>query len=703
MTAPHDAKRNRLAGETSPYLLQHATNPVDWYPWGEEALERAVREDKPILLSIGYAACHWCHVMERESFEDPRTAALMNASYVCIKVDREERPDLDEIYMSATTALTGSGGWPMTVFLTPRQEPFFAGTYFPNTPRHGRPSFSMLLTRLAEAWANERDDVVQQAKALTEAVRTSASRSVPGAISTSVIDAFVAQEKRLFDEEHGGFGGAPKFPPSAALSLLLRAHARSGDATTLRMVTRTLDGMKNGGIYDHLAGGFARYSTDAEWLVPHFEKMLYDNAALARVYVEAYQVTRDPAYAIVVRETLDYVVREMQGAHGGYFSATDADSEGEEGKYFVFSLGEIEGVLGEGDDARLFAGYYDVTDIGNWESRNILHTPRLLVEVARDLGIEGTPDGLRERIVHAKARVFEARQRRVPPLLDDKVLTAWNGLMIGTMAFAARVLGEARYLESATRAAAMIDAHLRATEGGLLRTHREGKSRLGGYLEDYAYLSDALVDLYEASGEERHLRAAERLAKRLVVAFSQDDSAAFCSTARDHEALLARPADGADGAIPNANAVAARALVRLGAHLGEPALTERAEAALLAHGALVARAQRAFATTLAVLDMLVEPPIEIALTGDPLDPRASALEAVIGATYLPNVLVARGKPGETSELPLLAGKDGAGEPRAYVCRGFACEAPVTTPEALVSTLRRAKQENAALRRTGVGD
>ncbi len=688
MTTDAKAERtNRLAHETSPYLLSHATNPVDWYPWGEEALRRAERESKPIFLSIGYAACHWCHVMERESFEDPDTASLMNEHYICIKVDREERPDLDEIYMAATMAMTGGGGWPMSVFLTPDRRPFFAGTYFPPTSRHGSPAFRQVLARIAEAWSTERADVLAQAEELTRVVVVQASHAAPGAIGEAQHEAFVASMRRAFDPEWGGFGGAPKFPPSASLSLLL-ALGREGDAPS--MVQRTLDAMKDGGMYDHVGGGFARYSTDREWLVPHFEKMLYDNAQLARVYLESFQITLDPEHRRVAIETLDYALREMQGEHGGFFSATDADSEGEEGKFFVWTLAEIEEALGEVAAAR-FAAFYDVTEGGNWEGRTILRTPRPLAEVAREL--ETSPDLLRAELDAGKRTLYERRRRRVPPLLDDKVLVSWNALLIGALSFAHRVLGDARYLEGARRAAAMIDRHLVREDGGLFGTYRAGKAHLAAYLEDYAYLADALVDLYEASGDRAHLDRALALAERMLADFSSDEGAALCQTARDHERLLVRARDGADGAIPNANAKAAQALARLGAHLGRPELVERARAALEAHGELVAKHPRAFASTLAAWLRVAEPPVEVAIVGDPSTAGFDALVRALGRTYLPNAIVAlhdvRRGPAPT-DLPLLAGKaagtDGA---LAYVCRDFACAAPVSNVEAFASMLAAA--------------
>jgi uncharacterized protein YyaL (SSP411 family) len=528
---------NRLAHETSPYLLQHAHNPVDWYPWGPEALERARREDKPILLSIGYAACHWCHVMERESFENERIAALMNQSFVCVKVDREERPDLDDIYMAATVAMSGSGGWPMTVFLTPAQEPFFAGTYFPPENKYGRPGFATLLERIAELWQSDRSALLQQAQELTAHVREQAEAPRALSVGEEALAKAKQQLSASYDARFGGFGPAPKFPAPAALSLLLRDHQRSADARALEMVTGTLDAMKNGGIYDQVGGGFARYSTDERWLVPHFEKMLYDNAQLARVYIEAYQVTKDAEYARIARETLDYVCREMQSPEGGYYSATDADSEGEEGKFFVWTPDEIREVL-DADAADWFCLYYDITPEGNWEGKSIPNVRRSPESVARELGVD--VPRLQASLAAARTRVHAARAERVPPLLDDKILTAWNGLMISAMAEGARVFAEPRYLESAERAARFVREALRRADGGLYRTARAGKAHLDAYLEDYAYYTDALIDLYEAGAPVAWLDYAGELAERTISDFGDSEGGAFFNTAHQHESLIVR-------------------------------------------------------------------------------------------------------------------------------------------------------------------
>jgi uncharacterized protein YyaL (SSP411 family)/aryl-alcohol dehydrogenase-like predicted oxidoreductase len=680
-------RKNRLAGETSPYLLQHAENPVDWYPWGPEALDRAKAEHRPILLSVGYAACHWCHVMERESFENDAIAALMNEHFVCIKVDREERPDIDEIYMAATVAMSGHGGWPMTVFLTPDRRPFFAGTYFPPTDQFGRPGFGSLLQRIAELWRDQRGDLEEEAQALTERLRGQARPSQPTNVAARAVTEAAESLVSAYDPPHGGFGPAPKFPPCPQLSLLLREYDRARDDRLLAAATGTLDGMKSGGMYDHLGGGFARYSTDDRWLVPHFEKMLYDNAQLSRVYLEAWQLTGNDEYARVARETLDYVVREMQSETGGYFSATDADSEGEEGKYFVWTPESVDRELDE-DDAEAFCAYYDVTPQGNWEGVSVLNTPRPAAEVARDLGVDEAT--LRERLARARGALLSARGERVPPLLDDKVITSWNGLMIGAMAEGHRVLGDDRYLASAERAAAFVLGSMRRPDGGLLRTARAGRAHLDAVLEDYAYLVDALVDLYEAGGRPGGLRDAEALADRMIADFSDPDGGAFFHTAKGHEALLVRLREGHDGALPNPNAVAARALSRLGRHLGRGDFIDAALGALRAYGQDMERLPRAFCTSLGVVDGLVEPPVELVLAGDATDPAYRALAAEVGRTFLPNRLVAHARGGD--ELPLTAGKGPVGGKAAlYVCRDFTCDAPVTSPEAARDTLTRSRE------------
>jgi hypothetical protein len=677
---------NRLIHSTSPYLLQHAHNPVDWHPWGEEALARARAEDKPILLSIGYSACHWCHVMERESFEDEEIARLMNAHFVPVKVDREERPDLDDIYMAATLAMNqGQGGWPMTVFLTPDQQPFFAGTYFPPTDRYGRPGFRTLLERIAELWERDREGLRAQGTEVTRFLREN-TRAAPGlSVGVDEMRKAVAQLARDFDDRWGGFGRAPKFPPSPALSLLLRAHRRFGDESALRMATRTLEMMARGGMRDQIGGGFHRYSVDERWLVPHFEKMLYDNAQLARVYLEAHQAAADPAFRTVAMDVLDYVGREMTAPGGGFHSATDADSEGEEGRFFVWTPAQVREALGDEEAARQFCAAYDITESGNFEGRSIPNLPRPLPQVATELGVSAAD--LEASLATSRAGLYAARARRVPPALDDKVLTAWNGLMIGAFAEGFRVTGEARYLDAATRAAAFLSTHLRTADGRLLRTWRAGKAHLAAYLEDYAYLAAGLLDLYEAGGDVGQLREAERLAQLMRDEFSAEEGG-FYSTAQGHESLIVRHREGHDGATPAANAIAAQVLARLSYHLDREELREQAAGAIRAWGGAIARQPRAFATSLAVVDLLLEGPVELALVGAADDPARERLRAEIGRHYLPNRIVALHDPARgASLLPLLAGKEMVGTRAAlYVCRHFACQRPVTAPAEVAAAL-----------------
>ncbi len=682
-----DHKPNRLIHQTSPYLLQHANNPVDWYPWGPEALAHAAQVNRPILLSIGYSSCHWCHVMERESFENESIARLMNQHFVCIKVDREERPDLDEIYMQATLALNrNQGGWPMTVFLTPDQKPFFAGTYFPPEDRWGRPGFPTLLKKIAEYWEKDRDGVVAQASTLTARLQDGGHAPSPTTVGEAELDTAVTQFAEDFDAKHGGFGGAPKFPPATGLSLLLHCYHRTKDAHTLTMVRTTLDAMAAGGMYDHVGGGFARYSTDERWLVPHFEKMLYDNALLARVYVEAYQVTGDTNDRRVACETLDYILKEMTSPEGGFYSATDADSEGVEGKFFVWTPEEIRAAVPTDEDARRFCAYYDVTPAGNWEHQNVLHTPKTVEVVAKELGI--TADELQETIARVKPMVYAARAKRIAPGLDDKVITAWNGMMISAMAEAGRVFDVPRYRDAAQRASHFLLTRLSKPDGRLLRTYRAGTAHLDAYLEDYAYFAEGLIETYEAGGDERYLLAAVRLVERILEDFADGKHGGFFTTATGHEALIMRSREGPDGATPSGNAVAASVLARLAYHFDRDEFRQAAAAAVRAYGRQIARYPRAFAKSLMVVDLLTSGPAEIALVGSSDDPGTEALRAAVNRTYLPNrVLAHRVPPQAETTHPLLQGKTLIGGKAAlYVCRNFACRQPITDPADLPALL-----------------
>ena len=675
---------NRLIHATSPYLLQHAHNPVDWYPWGEEALTRAREEDRPILLSIGYSSCHWCHVMERESFENEAIAGLMNANFVCIKVDREERPDLDDIYMAATLAMNrGQGGWPMTVFLTPEQEPFFAGTYFPPEDRYGRPGFPTLLQRIGEIWREDRAGIAEQAGKIAEFLRENAQARLEGDPSLESWTAFEEQCASEFDSRFGGFGSAPKFPPHQALLVLLRQGCADAESRARFMATTTLDLMAAGGIYDHVGGGFARYSTDREWLVPHFEKMLYDNAQLARAYTEAFQVTGRKEYQRVARETLDYILREMTSPGGGFYSATDADSEGVEGKFFVWTKAEVGALLGAENEAAAFCDYYDITEAGNWEGHAILNTRFSREEVAgRHKLSTAAFDAL---IAKGRCLLYGERSKRVPPALDDKTLTSWNGLMIGAMAEAGRVFGEPRYLDAARRAASFLwDVH--RNDGRLLRSSRNGEARGEAFLEDYAFLANAFIDLSEAGGESAvWLERARDLAESILDLFASKDGG-FYSTSRFNETLLMRHREGHDGATPSANACAALALARLAVHFDRGSFRDAATRAIGAYGLAVEKQPRAFPTSLLVLDFLRNGPVEIALVGDPSDERTKALDQVVAATFIGRRVIARGD-GSASSQPLLRGKTLVnGAPAAYVCRNYACDLPITDPKELQAKL-----------------
>ncbi|NQT92017.1 MAG: thioredoxin domain-containing protein, partial [Lentisphaerae bacterium] len=558
------AHSNRLAGANSPYLLQHATNPVDWYPWGREAFEKAAAEDKPIFLSIGYSSCHWCHVMERESFENPEIAEVLNREFVSIKVDREERPDIDAVYMDAVQMMTGSGGWPLSVFLAPDQRPFFGGTYFPPEDRYGRPGFLRVLLNIAEIWREKRGEVMESADALTEALqRAPGTTAEAGALEGAVIRHTIAELGRSFDKRWGGFGSAPKFPSAGAVSLLLREHARSGDPSSLHMARHTLDRMAAGGMYDHVGGGFHRYSVDERWLVPHFEKMLYDNALLSRVYLDAFLLTDDAGYARVARETLDYVARDLSDPAGGFHSSEDADSEGVEGKFYVWGVPEIEKILG--DDAVAFMRRYGVSGKGNFEGENILH----LADAVADPSMTRMLDLL-----------LQARALRVAPAKDDKVLASWNGLMISSFARGYEVLGERRFLDAATKAGRFL--RLTLVEGDELRhAYRGGRAGGPAFLDDYAAVANAFVDLYEATFDLEWLYAAEKLAATMVTLFG-DEEGGFFMTSERHDTLVARRKPLVDGSVPSGNSLAAIVLVRLSSLTGRDDLRSSAESILRA-------------------------------------------------------------------------------------------------------------------------
>jgi uncharacterized protein len=647
---------NRLAGETSPYLLQHKDNPVEWYPWGEEALARAREEDRPMLLSIGYSACHWCHVMERESFEDEAIAAYMNERFVCIKLDREERPDLDAIYMEACQAMTGHGGWPLNVFLTPEQVPFYAGTYFPPDERGGMPSWRRVLDAVADAWETKKDEIRAGGERIARRLQGGALLSPrESEIDPASLDAAVDVLRQSFDPNHGGFGGAPKFPPASTIEFLLRRGEVGMTAATLRA-------MASGGMYDQVGGGFARYSVDARWLVPHFEKMLYDNGLLARAYLHGWQVTGDELFKQVCVETLDWALREMRGPEGAFLSALDADSEGVEGKFYVWSVDELRAVLG--DDARAAIEYFGVTPQGNFEGANILTR-----------GAE-EPD----RLPEIRRKLYEARAERVWPGIDDKRIASWNAVMISALADAGAVLERPDYLEAATRCADFLLREMRGPDGRLLRTYKDSVAKLNGYLEDHAYVLEALISLYEATFDPRWFAAAREVADFTIAHFADEERGGFFETADYHERLVARRKDLEDNPIPAGNSSAAYGLLRLALLTGEYEYERRAVGVFRLLQEIAPQHPQAFAHLLQAIDFHLAPVKEVALVGDDL----ARLERVVRGRFRPHVVLAG---GAADGVPLLDGRAPVdGRAAAYVCERFACKRPVTEPEELEELL-----------------
>ncbi|HEY4232153.1 MAG TPA: thioredoxin domain-containing protein [Lacipirellulaceae bacterium] len=684
---------NRLATETSPYLLQHRDNPVDWFPWGGEAIQRARREQKPIFLSIGYSACHWCHVMEHESFENAEIARVLNDSFVSIKVDREERPDLDQIYMNAVQMLTGRGGWPMSVFLTPELKPFYGGTYWPPQSSRGMPGFDQILAAVTDAWKNRRDQALTAADQLTaELQKVGSIGDESAALSSDLIDGAVFQLRRSFDQTFGGFGQAPKFPHPMDLQLLLVTYQRTKQLGVLDIVRLTLDRMAAGGIYDQLGGGFARYSTDARWLVPHFEKMLYDNALLTRAYLDAYLVTGDANYARVVRETLDYVLREMTDSAGGFYSTEDADSEGEEGIYYTWTPDEIEAVLGE-ERGTTFGRVYDVTDSGNFEGRSILNLPKTLEQCAQILN--RAPADLAAELADGRERLLAARATRVRPGRDDKVIVAWNGLMIDAMARSGMALDEPRYQIAADAAASFILRNVRREDGRLLHTWRSGTAKLDAYLDDYTSLANAFVTLYEATGNERWIDEAVRLIDIVLERFVDFAGGGFFYTATDHEQLLTRTKELTDSSTPSGNALAATALLRLGKLLGRAEYLDAAERTLTIAAPIMERVPLAAGQMLLALDLNLGPSFELALVGDIENSELQAALPAMSRRYLPRAIVATrlsdasNKRSRSRGLDaFFAGKSSPdGRPVLYVCQNFACQEPAIGLAAIESKLR----------------
>ena len=671
---------NKLAGSTSPYLLQHAHNPVNWYPWGDEALEKAKNEDKPIFLSIGYSSCHWCHVMERESFENEETAKIMNEHFVSIKVDREERPDIDKTYMNAVQMMTGSGGWPMSVFLTPDLKPYFGGTYFPPEDKFGRPGFPRVLRHTARLYKEDRDGIDKLGDQIVAALNRMAAGGAGAAakIDRALIGRAATQYRDAFDPGWGGFGQAPKFPPTGAIALLLRHHRRTGDTEALKMVTVTLDRMATGGMYDQLGGGFHRYSTDQKWLVPHFEKMLYDNALLATVYLDAFRVTRKPLYARAARGILDYVIRDMTDEAGAFHSAQDADSEGVEGKFYVWTPAELEEALGK-KDAAAFAGYSGVTERGNFERTNILHVPKL------DEAVEA-------RLEELKPKLLAVRAKRVPPGKDDKVLTDWNGLMISAMARGHQVLGDEKYRRAAERAARFVLTAMRPS-GSLLHTYRAGRAHVDAFLDDYAFMLQANVDLYEATFDTEWIEHANSLAREMTEKLWDEKNGGFYATQERKAGLLVRRKDGHDSSVPSGNAIAAYAHLRLARLTDGNGYFARAEKTLKLFAASASRSPTAFARLLCAADFYHGPSQEVVIAGDPRDGATKKLLETVRQRYLPNAVVALVDPGSrraaaaAKVVPLLEARPLVeSRAAAYVCENYACKVPVTSASALEAAL-----------------
>lgn len=668
------SKANRLIEETSPYLLQHAYNPVDWFAWSDEALEKSRSQDKPILLSIGYAACHWCHVMEHESFEDPEIAEIMNEHFVAIKVDREERPDLDDIYMRSVQMMTGHGGWPMTVFLTPDLKPFYGGTYFPPQDRHGLPSFRRVLLSVAKTWVEKREDVLASSNEMAIYLRQMTEVEPTG--TKLSFDAFEAALQRLmmiFDRQWGGFGGAPKFPQASALFFLLRKVRN--DRQLHDLLELTLNKMAQGGIHDQIGGGFARYSVDRQWLVPHFEKMLYDNALLARLYLEASLVYENDYYKTVGKNVLEFVLRELMSVDGAFYSSLDADSQGEEGKFYVFTPREIDEIL-PADEATFACQVYGITPFGNFEHQttvlNLTDTPS---ELARKANL--SVDEFNKRLLAINEKLLAYRNKRVRPARDEKVLTAWNSLMISGFIAGYRVLKDERYLQAAKKAAEFILAKL-SVNGRLLRTWGKGKSKLNGYLDDYAYFTEALLDLASVDAESKWVEKAIDFADVMDKQFFDSNDGSFFYTSADHESLITRPKSFYDAPIPSASAACAFALLRLAKITDNESYRKKAESTISLYAPYFGKGAEQFAYFLSALDFHLANGAEIVLSTSPAKTReAQEMVFAVGEYYLPNSLVVVNDTGGDSRLPLLKDRTlVSGKPTAYICRNFTCQKPI---------------------------
>jgi uncharacterized protein YyaL (SSP411 family) len=677
---------NRLANETSPYLLQHADNPVDWYPWGPEALERARREDKPILLSIGYAACHWCHVMAHESFENDETARLMNDTFVNIKVDREERPDIDGIYMQAVQAMTGQGGWPMTMFLLPDGSPFYGGTYFPPDDRHGLPSFRKILRSVSDAYADRREGVAQSAEQLRQIYESNLSQARgTGGLSRELLEGVYRSLEQRYDAKNGGFGTAPKFPATMVLDFLLRHWKRTGTSEALEIVANSFRKMARGGIYDQIGGGFARYSVDASWLVPHFEKMLYDNALLTRLGAHLWQATKDEEVRRVTIETAEWLDREMTSPEGGFYSSLDADSEGHEGKFYVWSEDELDSLLGA--DSRTFKTYYGVTRSGNFDGKNILFVPSDRVAAAKRAGVdEAALDAI---IARARRILYDARARRVWPARDEKILASWNGLMLRGVATAARTFDRSDFAKLAVRNAEFLAREM-VRKGRVMRSHKEGVTRISGFLEDHAAVALGFLAVYELTFDERWVDRARDIADAMIEWFWDEEIGAFFDTARDAEQLITRPRDVTDNATPSGTSLAIELLLHLADLQQHSEYRRRAVFCLEALAEPMLRFPTAFGHLLGCADMELYGAIEVALVGEMSHPAFKALERAVAERYVPSLVLAGGVPRSRSAIKLLENRPLVdGKPTAYVCRGYTCDRPVTDPDTLSDQLESA--------------
>lgn len=697
MRMPMSRKPNRLAGEKSPYLLQHAYNPVDWYPWGDEAFQKAAAENKPVFLSVGYSTCHWCHVMERESFEDEEVAELLNRHFVAVKVDREERPDVDHVYMTVCQAMTGQGGWPLTVVMTPDKKPFFAGTYFPKRRKYGRPGLMDILEQIARQWNEDAGRIIEAGERIAREIAEQMETAPRGSVTAAMLDEAFRLLERSFDPVYGGFGGAPKFPIPHNVCFLLRYYDRTGKEKALEMAETTLDAMRRGGIYDHVGFGFARYSVDERWLVPHFEKMLYDNALLAWAYVEAYQVTGKRKYADTAEQIFAYVLRDMTDPKGGFYSAEDADSEGEEGKFYVWTPEEAKEALGS-DDAELYCEIYDITEKGNFEGRSIPNLIRGDIEEwAKRKGMASAE--LHERLEACRRRLFAVRKRRVPPGKDDKILTAWNGLMIMALAKGYKVLGKTEYLEAAQRAADFLWTNLRREDGRLFARYRDGEAAYPAYVDDYAFFVWGLLELYEASFDTGTLARAFELNRQMLDLFWDETSGGLYFYGKDGEELFVRNKEVYDGAMPSGNSVAACNLLKIARLSSDAELSRIAERQLEAFAGTVERYPAGYAMMMIALDSAFRPAGEIVIAGSAHDAAAHKMIETVRSGFRPHAAVLFAQDGAEGErlralVPAVGDKRPLdGKATAYVCENFSCRAPVTD----VDELARLLQDRRAVR------